>query len=182
MTINLKPDFLITKPEKLDLDCAIVLNGEDFNPPHVGLLLGNKYYSCTVNGLKLGVSFTQFCQILSRKKQKVVIFNTSLNLDKKLVESVFVEYQNLGVDYSCYKPLKMCFELVKNKPINAEFVYELIELLTVENNITATYHFGFDLISNNKPVEIPRYNKQDVVNCINNAKIELERKIKTAVY
>ena len=182
MTINLKPDFLITKPEKLDLDCAIVLNGEDFNPPHVGLLLGNKYYSCTVNGLKLGVSFTQFCQILSRKKQKVVIFNTSLNLDKKLVESVFIEYQNLGVDYSCYKPLKRCFELVKNKPINAEFVYELIELLTVENNITATYHFGFDLISNNKPVEIPRYNKQDVENCINNAKIELERKIKTAVY
>ena len=70
MTINLKPDFLITKPEKLDLDCAIVLNGEDFNPPHVGLLLGNKYYSCTVNGLKLGFSFTQFCKILSRKKTK----------------------------------------------------------------------------------------------------------------
>ena len=45
MTINLKPNFLITKPEKLDLDCAIVLNGEDFNPPHVGLLLGNKYYA-----------------------------------------------------------------------------------------------------------------------------------------
>ena len=83
MKINLKPDFLITKPEKLDLDCAIVLNGEDFNPPHVGLLLGNKYYSCTVNRLKLGFSFTQFFQILSRKKQKVIIFNTSLNLDKK---------------------------------------------------------------------------------------------------
>ena len=103
-------------------------------------------------------------------------------MDKKLVESVFVEYQNLGVDYSCYKPLKMCFEFVRNKPINAEFVYELIELLSVENNITATYHFGFDLISNNKPVEIPRYNKQDVGNCINNAKIERNHKIKTASY
>ena len=107
-----------------------------------------------------------------------------LNLDffLQLKKISFVEYQNLGVDYSCYKPLKICFELVKNKPINAKFVYELIELLTVENNITATYHFGFDLISNDKLVEIPRYNKQDVVNCINNAKIELERKIKTAVY
>ena len=182
MTINLKPDFLITKPEKLDLDCAIVLNGEDFNPPHVGLLLGNKYYSCTVNGLKLGVSFTQFCQILSRKKQKVVIFSTSLNLDKKLVESVFKEYQNLGAEYSCYKPIKTCFEIVKNKSLNAEFVYELIELLSVENNITATYHFGFDDFPNTQLVEIPRYNKQDVVNCINNAKIELQRKIKTAIH
>ena len=72
MTINLKPDFLITKPEKLDLNCAIVLNGEDFNPPHVGLLLGNKYYSCTVNGLKLGFSFTQFFQILSRKNKRLL--------------------------------------------------------------------------------------------------------------
>ena len=56
MTINLKPDFLITKPEKLDLDCAIVLNGEDFNPPHVGLLLGNKirslFYSILSNFIK----------------------------------------------------------------------------------------------------------------------------------
>ena len=73
MKINLKPEYLITNPEKLNLDCAIVLNSEDFNPPHVGLLLGNKYYSCTVNGLKLGFSFTQFFQILTRKKQKVVI-------------------------------------------------------------------------------------------------------------
>jgi len=182
MKINLKPEFLITNPEKLNLDCAIVINGEDFNPPHVGLLLGKKYYSCTVNGLKLGFSFSQFCQILSRKKQKAVVFNTSLNLDKNLVESVFIEYQNLSVDYSCYKPLKKCFELVKNRSLNADFVYDLIELLSVENNITATYHFGFDDFSNTQIVEIPRYNKQDVVNCINNAKIELERKIKTAVY
>ena len=182
MKINLKPEFLITNPEKLNLDCAIVINGEDFNPPHVGLLLEKKYYSCTVNGLKLGFSFSQFCQILSRKKQKAVVFNTSLNLDKNLVESVFIEYQNLSVDYSCYKPLKKCFELVKNRSLNADFVYDLIELLSVENNITATYHFGFDDFSNTQLVEIPRYNKQDVVNCINNAKIELERKIKTAVH
>ena len=182
MKINLKPEFLITNPEKLNLDCAIVINGEDFNPPHVGLLLGKKYYSCTVNGLKLGFSFSQFCQILSRKKQKAVVFNTSLNLDKNLVESVFIEYQNLSVDYSCYKPLKKCFELVKNRSLNADFVYDLIELLSVENNIAATYHFGFDDFSNTQIVEIPRYNKQDVVNCINNAKIELERKIKTAVH
>ena len=182
MKINLKPEFLITNPEKLNLDCAIVINGEDFNPPHVGLLLGKKYYSCSVNGLKLGFSFSQFCQILSRKKQKAVVFNTSLNLDKNLVESVFIEYQNLSVDYSCYKPLKKCFELVKNRSLNADFVYDLIELLSVENNITATYHFGFDDFSNTQIVEIPRYNKQDVVNCINNAKIELERKIKTAVH
>ena len=182
MKINLKPEFLITNPEKLNLDCAIVINGEDFNPPHVGLLLEKKYYSCTVNGLKLGFSFSQFCQILSRKKQKVVVFNTTVNFDKKLVESVFTECQDLGAEYSCYKPLKTCFELVKNRSLNAEFVYELIELLSVENNITATYHFGFDDFSNTQLVEIPRYNKQDVVNCINNAKIELERKIKTAVH
>ena len=182
MKINLKPEFLITNPEKLNFDCAIVINGEDFNPPHVGLLLGKKYHSCTVNGLKLGFSFSQFCQILSRKKQKVVVFNTSLNLDKNLVESVFIKYKNLSVDYSCYKPLKKCFELVKNRSLNADFVYDLIELLSVENNITATYHFGFDDFSNTQIVEIPRYNKQDVVNCINNAKIELERKIKTAVH
>ena len=182
MKINLKPEFLITNPEKLNFDCAIVINGEDFNPPHVGLLLGKKYYSCTVNGLKLGFSFSQFCQILSRKKQKVVVFNTSLNLDKNLVESVFIKYKNLSVDYSCYKPLKKCFELVKNRSLNADFVYDLIELLSVENNITATYHFGFDDFSNTQLVEIPRYNKQDIVNCINNAKIELERKIKTTVH
>ena len=54
MKINLIPEYLITNPEKLNLDRAIVLNSEDFNPPHVGLLLGNKYYSSTVNGLKLG--------------------------------------------------------------------------------------------------------------------------------
>ena len=180
MKINLKPEYLITNPEKLNLDCAIVLNGEDFNPPHVGLLLGNEYYSCTVNGLKLGFSFTQFCQILSRKEQKFVIFNTSLNLDKKLVESVFVEYQNLGVEHSCFKPVKACFELVKNKPLNTEFAYELIEFLLKENNITETYHFGFD--SHTLQLEIPRYNRQDVINCINNAKIESERKIKTAVH
>ena len=36
MKINLKPEYLITNPEKLNLDCAIVLNSEDFNPPHVG--------------------------------------------------------------------------------------------------------------------------------------------------
>ncbi len=180
MIINLKPEFLITNPEKLNLDCAIVLNGEDFNPPHVGLLLGNKYYSCTVNGLKLGFPFNQLCQILSRKKQKVVIFETSLYLDEKIVESVFVEFQNLGNEHSCYKPIKTCFELVKNKSLNTEFVYELLALLSVENNIIDTYHFGFD--SNTLLLEIPRYNRQDVINCINNAKIELEHKIKTAVH
>ena len=94
MKINLKPEFLIAKPEKLNLDCAIVINGEDFNPPHVGLLLGKKYYSCTVNGLKLDFSFSQFCQILSKKKQKVVIFNTSLILDKKIVEELFQRFKN----------------------------------------------------------------------------------------
>ena len=182
MTINLKPEFLITNPEKLDLDCAIVLNGEDFNPPHVGLLIGNKYYSCTVSGLKLGFSFNQLCQIFSKKKQKVIIFNTSLILDERLVESVFVKYQNLGVEHSCYKPLKTCFELVKNKSLNAEFVYELIELLKAEQNITAIYHFGFDYISNNFLIKIPRYKRQDVIKCINNAKIERNHKIKTAAY
>ena len=99
MTINLKPEFLITNPEKLNLDCAIVLTGEDFNPPHVGLLIGNKYYSCTVSGLKLGFSFIQLCQILSKKKQKVIIFNTSLIMDKSLVESVFVKYLQLDNFY-----------------------------------------------------------------------------------
>lgn len=180
MKINLNPEYLITNPEKLNLDCAIVLNSEDFNPPHVGLLLGNKYYSCTVNGLKLGFSFTQFFQLLTRKKQKVVIFNTSLSLNKKIVESVFVQYQNLGVEYSCFKPLKTCVELVKSKSLHAEFVYELIEILLKENNIADTYHFGFD--SNTLLLEIPRYNRQDVINCINNAKIESKRKIKTAVH
>ena len=103
-----------------------------------------------------------------------------MSLNKKLVESVFVQYQNLGVEYSCFKPLKTCVELVKNKSLNAEFVYELIELLLEENNITETYHFGFD--SNTLLLEIPRYNRQDVINCINNAKIESKRKIKTAVH
>ena len=182
MTINLKPEFLITNPEKLNLDCAIVLTGEDFNPPHVGLLIGNKYYSCTVSGLKLGFSFIQLCQILSKKKQKVIIFNTSLIMDKSLVESVFVKYQNLGVEHSCYKPVKTCFELVRNKSLNAEFVYELIELLKAENNIIATYHFGFDFILNNRLIKIPRYKRQDVIKCINNAKIERNHKIKTASY
>ena len=182
MTINLKPEFLITNPEKLNLDCAIVLTGEDFNPPHVGLLIGNKYYSCNVSGLKLGFSFIQLCQILSKKKQKVIIFNTSLIMDKSLVESVFVKYQNLGVEHSCYKPLKTCFELVKNKSLNAEFVYELIEFLKAENNIIATYHFGFDFILNNRLIKIPRYKRQDVIKCINNAKIERNHKIKTASY
>ena len=72
MTINLKPEFLITNPEKLNLDCAIVLTGEDFNPPHVGLLIGNKYYSCTVSGLKLGFSLFNFVKFYLKKNKRLL--------------------------------------------------------------------------------------------------------------
>ena len=53
MRIDLYSDKVF-KPNKLALiKSAIVLNGSDFNPPHVGLLLNNMYFSSTANGLKI---------------------------------------------------------------------------------------------------------------------------------
>ena len=77
MRIDLYSDKVF-KPNKLALiKSAIVLNGLDFNPPHVGLLLNNMYFSSTANGLKINVPFEHIFNAFKRRKHKVIIASTN---------------------------------------------------------------------------------------------------------
>ena len=89
MKIDLYRDKVL-KLNKLSLiKSAIVLNGSDFNPPHVGLLLNNMYFSSTANGLKINVPFEHIFNAFKRRKHKVIIASTNVNIDLPLALEIF---------------------------------------------------------------------------------------------
>ena len=164
MRIDLYGDKVF-KPNNLALiKSAIVLNGSDFNPQHVGLLLNNKYFSSTANGLKINVPFEHIFNAFKRRKHKVIIASTNINIDLPLALEIFKQHDFLGVNYSCYKPVKVCFEKSLNTIFDATYVYQLLPIL-VNRNILWIFITMVLMLRNTKNLLFQDILKE-ILNCI----------------
>ena len=182
MKIDLYSDKVFT-PNKLALiKSAIVLNGSDFNPPHVGLLLNNMYFSSTANGLKINVPFEHIFNAFKRRKHKVIIASTNINIDLPLALEIFKQHDFLGVNYSCYKPVKVYFEKSLNTLFDATYVYQLLPILVNQHILLDFHHHGFNVEGHKKSIVLPRYSEKEILNCIDKERSHFDRNAEISVH
>ena len=108
-------------------------------PPHVGLSVGDMFFSLKSNG-RDEIPIIKLIQLIDKKEIKSVVLNLRVNIFLSEVRRVFSLYDRaFSVKTSCLAPIKEVLNISDN-------VTKLSELLSHlnDNNILSEYH-GFNV-------------------------------------
>lgn len=108
-------------------------------PPHVGLSVGDMFFSLKSNG-RDELPIIKLIQLIDKKEIKSIVLNLRVNIILSEVRRVFSLYDRaFSVKTSCLAPIKEVLNISEN-------VIKLSELLSHlnDNNILSEYH-GFNV-------------------------------------
>ncbi len=108
-------------------------------PPHVGLSVGDVFFSLKSNG-RDELPTNRLIQLIDKKGIKSIVLNIEVNTSFSEVRRVFSSYDRAcSVKTSCLAPIKEVLNISKN-------VIKLSELLSHlnDNNMMSEYH-GFNV-------------------------------------
>lgn len=145
---------------------AIVLHKIENIPPHVALLHNGMYYSLSVKGAKVDIPFAQFYEEVQRLKKSCVLIEIHVPF---YIPSPVGEFDSLPPLSSqnfitCLTPIKEWLvngmdEEVSEQLIEAEFVFNLIEVLQREGSVEQVYA----AFVNDGELKLPTYTWQDIM-------------------
>ena len=108
-------------------------------PPHVGLSVGDMFFSLKSNG-RDEIPIIKLIQLIDKKEIKSIVLNLRINISLSEVRRVFSSYDRaFSVKTSCLAPIKELLNISEN-------VIKLSELLSHlnDNNIMSEYN-GFNV-------------------------------------
>ena len=128
-------------------------------PPHVGLSVGDVFFSLKSNG-RDEIPVNKVIQIIEKKNIKCIVLNLKFNLNIREVRSIFGTYDHaFSAQTSCLAPIKEVLNISKN-------VIKLSELLSHLNdrNKISEYH-GFNVTKSE--LGILSYGPEDIEKRLN---------------
>lgn len=146
--------------------CYLVIQNVNNIPPHIGLILKNKYYSTAVSGVKTGIGIESVLKNIQQKNiPSLFIQLNDFVVMEQLAESIFFNYGPLNdANKSCLFPIISVLNNALNLDLKGEFIFELLPELEKLNLIERCYSLNMQL--ENKLFEFKNYSRADINFCI----------------
>lgn len=123
-------------------------------PPHLGISIGNLFYSLKANGKDEKLPVSKILQILSRKNIATAFYEIDSKGIINAPEKVFQQYtQTIAGEITCLQPLKHIFN-----EYEATWLKELLQTLEAKELIIQAW--GWQLPADFQ--KIPDYNPSDI--------------------
>ena len=145
---------------------AIVLSGSDLNPPHIGLIILGRYFSCSVSSVITDVPFLRIFKNLKRRNHKIIFAEINISFSVERIKGLFLNHGVLNNEKTCLYPVKKSIESSLNLKFNSEFIFELLPLIEKLNLIEKYSHFGLDSEISNNYFTLNEYTKLDILDHI----------------
>ena len=163
MIINIQNPIDFKSINKIN---GIVLSGSNFYPPHIGLILNGKYFSCSAHSVKSAIPFNIVYKKFQIKNFKVVIAELNFSPSNFTAENLFTNHGVLEGSKTCLEPVKKTIEDYLNLSFDVNFIYEFLPILEKHKLITGYFQHGLDEEIINGKYELKTYSKQDILSCI----------------
>ncbi|MCR9173243.1 MAG: hypothetical protein NXI10_12150 [bacterium] len=129
-------------------------------PPHLGISLGDAFYSLKANGKDEGLSITKILHVLDRKDIATVFYQIDKEALVKLPEAIFSQLERtIPEQTTCLEPLKQIFN-----DTEARWLKDLLQGLEAREMIQNAWGWqlpiGFERIPDYDPQDIHKRLKQ----------------------
>lgn len=142
----------------LDSDSVyLILFHADKQPPHLGMISGNQYFSLRYDKLQLAVEPKPILKTVNQKKIPCLIFEVEKT--KENIFDVFQAYESID-SISCLFPIREYFYPQNHQDI--ELIFDLLDKLKRDQKIIATYSLNLKVDSGLYAMK--RYSSEDVQN------------------
>ncbi|MBL17809.1 MAG: hypothetical protein CL848_02895 [Crocinitomicaceae bacterium] len=155
----------------IDNVTGIVLSGNNFIPPHLGLVISGNYFSCSANSVKTNVPFSRIFNKLKRRNHKLLIAELDIPISIQKSREIFNDYGVLCDDKTCLGPVKKTIEFHLNQNFKSNFIFELLPVLEEKRIIKSYLQFNLDAYISNNGFNLPTYTKEEVLDCIRELQI-----------
>ena len=145
---------------------GIVLSGSNFYPPHIGLLISGKYFSCSARSVKKAISFDRVYKKFQIKNFKVIIAELNFSPSNFVANQLFTNHGVLEGPKTCLGPVKKTIENYLSLSFDANFIYEFLPILEKHQLINGYFQYGLDKQMIKGKYKLKNYSKQDVLSCI----------------
>lgn len=158
--------------EQFEIDKTyLIMFHVDKVPPHLGMVVREKYYSITIKETEIGVNCQTITNLIKRKRIPTLILEIEDSI--KNIESFYTKYLSLNEEVvSCLMPIKEYFASQYNFDKNAiEVVFDLLEKLEIEQKLGNIFQLNLNrMINENGEFVMLKYNFEDIENHINTLK------------
>ena len=134
----------------------LVLFHVDKQPPHLGIIHQNEYFSLRYDKLQMGIDPQTILKTVETKKIPTLLFEVKLE-SAEAIQDIFKAYQSIE-KISCLFPIREFFYPDFYEDI--QLVFDLLDKLKADQRIIATYSLNLNLISNQ--YKLKKYSVQEV--------------------
>lgn len=145
----------------------LVLQNIQRIPPHIGLVIQNKYYSTAVAGVKTNLPFETVLKNIYQKNIPTLILELDeIAISEEKLTEIFENYGPLNApEKSCLFPIMDVLSIAFQKDFTAEFVFELIPVLNEMKKLKRIYSLH---LSSSYPHDfrLKEYSRNEINYCI----------------
>ena len=167
--IQITDDF---SPEKLNTGLYIFVFRATRIPPHLGVITNGKLFDISLQGPNVEVPVDDFIATVNKRQSEVIFielkkpaFNSFLDDEIKYLVN---KHWKVTKDVSCLFPIREFLSAIYFNPVfeKANFIFELLPLLEQSNLIKSIVQLNLDKRLKNNYLELLKYSKKDIENCI----------------
>lgn len=154
----------------------LVLQNVQNIPPHIGLVIQNKYYSTAVAGVKTNLSFETVIKNIQQKNIPTLILELeNITISEEKLTNIFENYGPLNApEKSCLFPIIEALSIIFKQELKSEFVFELIPVLDSWKKLKNIYSLH---LSTSFPHDfrLKEYSRNEINYCID--QLNLKEKV-----
>ncbi len=154
--------------QALKTGVSMALIGTDEAPPHLLLIVGERFYSLDIKGITLGSDTTGLLKFLRRTKKKAafvqLIFEVSPEAARKRIENILRQHTCVSEEVTCLAPICFfCNQLSKADLGPVRFVFDLVQILSEHRETGAVFVLNQEeKVLTDKRLHLPLYNMEKV--------------------
>lgn len=141
-------------------------------PPHLGIITNGKLYDISLQGPNVGLAVEDFIDTVNKRQSEVIfielkkpMFNSFLDDE---ITHLVNKHRKVTKDVSCLFPIREFLAGVYFNPDleKNNFIFELLPILEQLSLIESIVQLNLDNKLKNNKLELLKYSKKDVENCI----------------
>jgi hypothetical protein len=153
--------------DSLPIKTGLFIIAIDQVPPHIGLIVNNKYYSFSARGTIIGLPLENQIKKINRLKLASAIVEVDLSLNEEQVISSFQNLSMIEPGQSCFLPILDIFDSQLSMAVDGKYLFNFIPYIYSIEKVKNVYQLNADhLLDANNAIELNVYGQEAINNAI----------------
>jgi hypothetical protein len=153
--------------KSVSINSGLFIIAIDHTPPHIGLIVNNKYYSFSARGTIIGLALDKQIIKINRLKLASVIVDIDIALIEEDVVNTFQKLSYTKLDQSCFLPILEVFRSSLTIPSDCKYLFHFIPYIYSLKKIKNAHYLNADhLLDSTNSLELNNYGQEAINNAI----------------